>query len=116
MKTKPRILRREDSLRSRLYRGVYVRLLYEYDGLEILRTEMEPAAVLDDADITRRAGLHFVIDGSPVFHVAAESSNLMPGDSITLHDGQRCTVANPAASRSSILSFLFKNREKEVCK
>lgn len=116
MKTKPRILRREDSLSSRLYRGICVRLLYECDGLEILRTEMEPGAVLDDADITKLAGLHFVIDGGPVFHVAAQASDLMPGDSIALHDGQHCTVSNPASSCSSILSFLFKksDRKKEI--
>jgi len=118
MKTKPRILRREDSLKSRLYRGICMRLLYECDGLEILRTELEPGAVLDDADVTKRHGLHFVIDGGPVFHVASQSSDLMPGDSIALHDGQRCTVSNPTASSSSILSFLFNkpDREKEVCK
>ena len=114
MKTKPpgsrpRILRREDSLQSRLYRGICVRVLYECDGLEILRTEMDPGTVLDDADITKLDGLHFVISGSPVFHVARESSDLMPGDSITLHDGQHCTVSNPTSSRSSILSFLFKD-------
>lgn len=116
MKTKPRILRREDSLKSRLYRGICMRVLYECDGLEILRTEMEPGAVLDDADITQRAGLHFVIDGGPVFHVASQSSDLMPGDSIALHDGQHCTVSNPVSSCSSILSFLFKtsDRKKEI--
>ena len=123
MKTKPaasnsraRILRREESLKSRLYRGICVRLLYECDGLEILRTEMEPGSVLEDADITQRHGLHFVIGGSPVFHVASQSSDLMPGDSIALHDGQRCTVSNPVSSCSSILSFLFKNsdRKKEI--
>lgn len=86
-----------------------MRVLYECDGLEILRTEMEPGALLDDADITKRRALHFVIGGSPVFHVASQSSDLMPGDSIALHEGQHCTVSNPASSCSSILSFLFKN-------
>ena len=122
--SRPRILRREDSLASRLYRGICVRVLYECDGLEILRTEMEPGAVLDDPDITKLAGLHFVIGGSPVFRVAGESSDLMPGDSIALHDGQHCTVSNPISSSSSILSFLFKkssiaklpNRGKELSK
>ncbi len=108
-KSRPRILRREESLRSRLYRGICVRLLYECDGLEILRTEMEPGTLLDDADITKLAGVHFVIGGNPVFHVASQSNDLMPGDSIALHDGRHCTVSNPASSCSSILSFLFKN-------
>ncbi len=119
MKTKPaaskpraRILRREDSLKSRLYRGICVRLLYECDGLEIVRTEMEPGTVLDDADLTQLDALHFVIDGSPVFHVAHQSSDLMPGDSIALHDAQRCTVSNPTSSGASILSFLFKEVSK----
>lgn len=106
--TPPRILRREDSLKSRQYRGVCVRLLYECDGLEIVRTDIDPGTVLDDADITKPDALHFVIGGTPVFHVANQSSGLMPGDSIALHDGQHCTVSNPASSRSSILSFLFK--------
>jgi mannose-6-phosphate isomerase-like protein (cupin superfamily) len=107
--SRPRILRREDSLQSRLYRGICVRVLYECDGLEILRTEMDPGTVLDDADITKLDGVHFVIGGSPVFHVANQSSDLMPGDSITLHGGQHFTVSNPTSSRSSILSVLFKN-------
>ncbi len=108
-KKRPRILRREDSLASRVYRGISVRVLYECDGLEVLRTEMEPGTVLDDAEITRLGGLHFVIGGGPVFRVANQSSDLMPGDSIALHDGQRCSVSNPTSSRSSILSFLFKS-------
>lgn len=108
-RSRPQILRREDSLTSRQYGGICVRVLYECAALEILRTEMEPGAVLDDADITKRAGLHFVIGGSPVFRVASQSSDLMPGDSIALHDGQHCTVSNPTSSCSSILSFLFKN-------
>ena len=108
-RSRPRILRREDSLKSRQYRGICVRVLYECDGLEILRTEMEPGAVLDDADITKLDGLHFVIGGSPAFHVANQTSDLVPGDSIALYDGQHCTVSNPTSSRSSILSFVFKS-------
>ena len=116
--SRPRILRREDSLTSRQYRGVCVRVLYECDGLEVLRTEMEPGTVLEDADITKLAGLHFVINGGPVFHVASQTSDLMPGDSIALQDGQHCRVSNPTSSPSSILSFLLKkpDMEKETCK
>lgn len=95
-----------------------MRVLYECDGLEIVRIEMEPGTVLDDTDITKLAGLHFVIEGGPVFHVASGSRDLMPGDSIALHDGQRCTVSNPASSCSSILSLLFTKTqtEKEICR
>lgn len=106
---RPRILRREDSLKSRQHGGICVRLLYECDGLEILRTDMEPGTVLDDGDITKLEGLHFVLDGGPVFNVARENSDLMPGDSIALREGQHCRVSNPTSSRSSILSFLFKS-------
>lgn len=108
----PRILRREDSLTSRQYRGVCMRVLYEREGLEIVRTELKPGTVLDDADITRLAGLHFVLDGGPVFHLAAQTSDLMPGDSIALRDGELCTVSNPTTSCSNILSFLFKEVSK----
>lgn len=113
MKTKrsassTRILRHEDSLRSRQYGGICVRVLYECDGLEILRIDMEPKAVLDDDDMMRVHGLHFIIGGNPVFRVGSQNSDLMPGDSITFGDGEHCTVSNPTSSRSSILSFLFK--------
>ena len=108
-RSRARILRREDSLKSLQYRGVCVRVLYECEGMQIVRTEMEPGSILDDADITHLNGVHFVIGGSPVFHVAKQSSDLMPGDSIALQDGQRCTVSNPTSARASVLSFLFKS-------
>lgn len=107
-KRAPRILRREDSLKSRQYRGICVRVLYECDGIEILRTEMESGSVLDDEDLASVSGLHFIIGGSPVFRIANQSNDLMPGDSIALLGGQHCTVSNPTAARVSILSFLFK--------
>ena len=107
--SRPRVLRREQSLKSRLYRGVCVRVLYECDGLEILRTEMEPGTALAQPDITHLDGLHFVICGNPVFHVAGESCELMPGESIALKDARHCTVSNATASPASILSFLFKS-------
>ena len=43
---KLKILRREESLRSRQYRGVFVRVIYEGDSLEILRTEMDSKSAL----------------------------------------------------------------------
>ena len=117
LRTKPsaggsrtRILRREDSLKSRQYRGICLRVLYECDGLEIVRSEMEPGGVLEGAELADCNGLHFVIAGSPVFRVADQTTDLMPGDSIAIEKGQGCTVSNPASSPSSILSFLFKTR------
>jgi hypothetical protein len=108
-KIPPRIVRHEESLKSRQYRGIWVRVLYECEGLQILRTEMEPDSVFDDPDVMHLTGIHFVIDGSPVFRVANQRTDLMPGDSIALHNGQPCTVSNLTNSRSSILSFLFKD-------
>lgn len=105
----PRVLRRDDSLRSRDYRGISIRVLYECDGLEVVRIDMDPATALDEREITEVCGLHFVIGGSPVFHVSSQSSDLMPGDSIALTKGQHCRISNPMSARSSILSFVFKN-------
>lgn len=106
-----RILRREDSLSSRQYHGVCVRVVYKWDGLEILRTEMDPGAVLADRDIENLSVLHVVVGGSPAFCVANETNALMPGDSIALPDGRHCRVSNPTSSRASILSFLVRSSE-----
>jgi hypothetical protein len=103
-----RILRREESLSSRQYRGISIRVIYECDALEILRVDMAPGSVLDDRDIAELALLHVVIGGSPEFNAPDENSVLFPGDSIALREGQTCRVSNPTYSRSSILSFLFK--------
>jgi len=107
--SKLKILRREESLRSRQYRGVCVRVLYERDSWEILRTEMEPGSALDDREIGIFPAIHFVIEGSPVFQVANQTHDLMPGDSIALEDRERYKISNPISSRSSFLSFFFKN-------
>lgn len=104
-----RILRREDSLAARHYKGISIRVIYECDALEVLRTDMEPETLLDDRDIATFAVLHVVLGGSAVFHIASRTNSLMPGDSITPHKGQQCTVSNPTSSRSSILSFLIKS-------
>src|SRR5574340_1801787 len=109
--TRPLVLRREDSLSSHMHRGVCVRVLYERAGFEVVRTEMEPGTVLDEGDIIERAGVHFVLDGGPVFHVARQAADLMPGDSIALQAGEPCTVSNPTSATSSILSFLFKKSD-----
>jgi hypothetical protein len=106
-----RILRREDSLSSRQYGGICVRVIYQWDGLEILCTDMDAGAVLEDSDIGSYSVLHVVVGGSPVFRVANETNALMPGDSIALRDGQHCRVSNPTSSRSSILSFLVRRSE-----
>lgn len=110
---KLKIFRREESLRSRQYRGVLVRVVYEWDSLEILRTEMEPGSALDDHEIGIFPVIHFIIDGSPIFIVANQCGDLMPGDSIALRSDEKYRISNPASSRSVILSILFKDSEQE---
>ncbi len=110
---KPKILRREESLRSRQYRGVFVRVIYERASLEILRTEMDPGSALDDHEIGIFPVIHFVIEGSPVFVVANQSGDLMPGDSVALAADEKYQISNPASSRSVILSILVKDSEQE---
>ena len=108
-----KILRREESLRSRQYRGVCVRVLYERDSWEILRTDMEAGSTLDDREIGIFPAIHFVIEGSPVFQAANQTNDLMPGDSIALREEKQYRISNPTSSRSSFLSFLFKNSENQ---
>jgi mannose-6-phosphate isomerase-like protein (cupin superfamily) len=110
---KLKIFRREQSLRSQQYRGVLVRVVYEGDSLEILRTEMEPGSALDDHEIGIFPVIHFIIDGSPTFVVANQCGDLMPGDSIVLRSNEQYRISNPASSRSVILSILFKDSEQE---
>ncbi len=108
-----KIVRREESLRSRQYRGVFVRVIYEWASLEILRTEMEPGSALDDHEIGIFPVIHFIIEGSPIFVVANQSGDLMPGDSVALRADEKYRISNPASSRSVILSILFKDSEQE---
>ena len=108
-----KIFRREESLRSRQYRGVFVRVIHEWDSLEILRTEMEPGSALDDHEIGIFPVIHFIIEGSPIFVVANQSGDLMPGDSVALGADEKYRISNPASSRSVILSILFKGSEQE---
>ena len=96
-------------MHSHQYRGVCVRVIYEWDSLEILRTEMEPGCTLEDCEVGNFPVIHFVIEGSPVFLTASESSDLMPGDSIALREGEEYKISNPVPSRSVILSLLFKS-------
>jgi mannose-6-phosphate isomerase-like protein (cupin superfamily) len=105
---RPRILRREESLTSRRYGGVCVRVLYHCDAFEVRHTDMEPGSTLDDAEMAEVNGIHFVISGSPVFRVAGERSDLMPGDSVSVGEGQRCSVSNATAGRSTFLSLVFR--------
>ena len=105
---KPKVLRREESLRSRQYRGVFVRVIYEWDSIEILRTEMEPGSVVEDREIGNFPVIHFVIEGSPIFLVANQSADLIPGDSIALRADENYRISNPASSRSIILTVLIK--------
>lgn len=109
---KLQILRREESLRSRQYRGVIVSVLYERDSLEVLRIVMEPGSALIDREIGSFPTIHFVIEGSPVFVVANQSGDLIPGDSIALQAGESYRISNSASSRSTLLTMLDKGSEE----
>lgn len=109
---KLQILRREESLRSRQYRGVFVSVIYEWNSLEILRIEMEPGSALVDREIGTFPVIHVVIEGSPVFVVANQSCDLIPGDSIALRVEESYRISNAASSRAIILTILDKSSEE----
>ena len=111
---KLKILRREESLRSRQYRGVLVRVIYEGDFFEILRTEMESNSILEDHEIGIFPMVHFIVEGSPGFLIGSQSGDeLMPGDSIQMPADEKYRISNSASSRAVILSILFKGSEQE---
>ena len=111
---KLRVLRREESLRSRQYRGVLVRVIYEGDFFEILRTEMESKSILEDHEIGIFPVVHFIVEGSPGFLIGSQSGDdLMPGDSIHVPADEKYRISNSASSRAVILSILFKGSEQE---
>ena len=103
-----KIVRREQSARSRQHRGVLAQVIYERDGLEILRTEMESGSVCDSQEFGDFSSAHYVIDGTPVFRTSHECADLMPGDSIVFSDEDAYTISNGAPTRSVFLSVLFK--------
>ncbi len=108
-----KIFRREESLRSRQHRGVCVRVIYEWDSLEILRTEMEPGSTLEKDEVGKFPVIHFVIEGSPAVLAGGKSNDLMPGDSIELSKGQEYRISNHTSSRSTILSIVSKSSAQE---
>lgn len=108
MDTDLKIVRREQSARSRQHRGVLTQVIYECDALEVLRTEMDTGSAFDSLEFGEFSAIHFVIDGTPVFRASNRSADLMPGDSIIFSDETRYTILNGAPSRSVILSILFK--------
>ena len=83
-------------------------MIYERDGLEILRTEMDSGSVCDSGEFGDFSSAHYVIDGTPVFRSPRECADLMPGDSIVFADENAYTIANRAPARSVFLSVLFK--------
>ena len=103
-----KIVRREQSARSRQHRGVLAQVIYERDGLEILRTEMESGSVFNSQEFGDFSSAHYVIDGAAVFRTSRECTSLMPGDSIVFSDGDAYTISNGAPTRSVFLSVLFK--------
>ena len=109
-----RIVRREQSARSRQYRGVLTEVIYECAVLEVRRTEMETGSTCGSLEFGEFSAVHFVIGGTPVFRTPHRSTDLMPGDSIIFTDGKPYTVLNGAPSRSVILSILFKADLTEI--
>ena len=91
-----------------------MRVIYEWDSLEILRTEMEPGSTLEKDEVGRFPVIHFVIEGSPAVSAGGESNDLMPGDSIELREEKEYKISNPVSSRSVILSILFKTFATET--
>ena len=109
-----KIVRREQSARSRQHRGVLTEVIYECDALEILRTEMEMGSTCDSLEFGDFSAVHFVIGGTPVFRASNGSADLMPGDSIIFNDEKPYTILNDAPSRTVILSILFRTFATEV--
>jgi len=103
-----KIVKREQSARSRQHRGVLTEVIYERDGLEILHTEMESGSVCDSQEFGDSASAHYVIDGTPEFRTSRESADLMPGESIVFSDENAYTILNGAPARAVFLSVLFK--------
>lgn len=104
-----KIIRREQSARSRRHRGVLAEVIYESDTLEIVRTEMETGSTCDSLEFGDFSAVHFVIGGTPGFRTPHHSADLMPGDSIIFNDERPYTILNDAPSRAVILSILFRN-------
>jgi mannose-6-phosphate isomerase-like protein (cupin superfamily) len=88
-----------------------VSVIYEWSSLEVLRIEMEPGSALVDREIGAFPVIHFIIEGSPVFVIANQSCDLIPGDSIALRAGESYRISNAASSRSIILTILDKTSE-----
>ena len=103
-----KIVRREQSARSRQHRGVLAQVIYKREGLEILRTEMESGSVCDGQEFGDFSCAHYVIDGTPAFRTLHECADLMPGDSIVFSVQDTYTISNGAPTRSVFLSVLFK--------
>ena len=103
-----KIVRREQSARSRQHRGIRTQVIYEREGLEILRTEMESGSACDSEEFGDFFAVHFVIDGTPVFRTSHEPADLMPGESIVFSDRDDYTISNRAPARSVLLSVLFR--------
>ena len=83
-------------------------MLYERDGLEILRTELESGSICDSQEFGDFSSAHYVIDGTPVFQTSHECADLMPGDCIVFSGEHAYTVSNGAPNHSVFLSVLFK--------
>jgi len=102
------IVRREQCARSRQHRGVLTQVIYERDGLAILRTEMASGSDCDSQQFGDSSAAHYVIDGTPVFRTSHEPADLMPGDSIVFSGGSSYAIANRAPAHAVFLSVLFK--------
>ena len=65
--------------------------------------------MVEDREIGNFPMIHFVIEGSPIFLVANQSADLIPGDSISLRADENYRISNSASSRSIILTVLIKD-------
>jgi hypothetical protein len=110
MENSLKIVRRRQSARSRHFRGVLTQVIYERDGLELRRTEMDAGSACESVEFGDLSAVHFVTDGTPLFRASDQSADLMPGDSIIFDQEERYTILNGGPPRSVILSVLFKAR------
>jgi hypothetical protein len=108
-----KIIRREESLRSVEEKGTQMRLLFENDWLEIVTTEMEPQNSLGSNELPGFAAVHLVAQGGILFHSSDRSVFLLPGDGISLREGEEYTISNPTCSCSVIWTLLFKKSGQE---
>jgi mannose-6-phosphate isomerase-like protein (cupin superfamily) len=107
------LLRNEECLSSRQYRGVLIRVLHDNEFVEIRRSEMDSASTLENEEFGHFSVVHIVVEGSPVFEAPGRSDILVPGDTVAVGKGEPYRFHNSSSSRSTILSILVKVAEQQ---